>query len=93
MENQEDTRDTYYREWYRKQFELLNFETNKFKCEVVDLMQQVKLLRKQVAEVEDKRSKDAAAIGELMERMDKSSEAFRKLREDIKELKSIKVMA
>lgn len=86
------TINAYQLEHWRKLVVTMNHHWQRSMVEEQDLRQQVKLLRKQVADLQAIRDKDAAAIGEVMERLDKSSTAFRAMRDDIKELKSAKVI-
>lgn len=63
----------YTNEWYRLQFRKLDHHWQRSMAIEADLEQQVRLLRKQVAEMEAERRKDVAKIGELQERLDRAA--------------------
>ncbi len=73
------TDDVYTNAWYRQQFLSLNHHWQRSMAEEADLQQQVRLLRKQVAEFESARKQDMAKIGELSERVEKASVVVRDL--------------
>lgn len=74
------TADVYTNEWYRQQFQSLNYHWQRSMAEEAELTVQVKLLRKQVAEMESARTLDMAKIGELTDRLDKASTVIKEIR-------------
>lgn len=77
------THDVYTAEWYRQQFQSLNYHWQRTMAVEADLLQQVKLLRKQVSEMEQQRKQDMAKIGELSERLDSAAKVVRELRKGV----------
>lgn len=67
------TPDVYTNEWYREQFRMLEYHWKRSMAEEVEATQQVRLLRKQMAEFEVARKADMVKIGELQERLDKQA--------------------
>lgn len=93
----------YTNDWYRKQFALQSRENNSLKAETVDMIQQVRLLRKELDAAKQDRANDSAKIGELIslvellrkqsdetvKRLDKASEVVTNIRRDLKAVPSL----
>lgn len=66
----EPTPSEYTNEWYRQQFQKLNYHWQLSMTRESEMEQQIRFLRKQCKELSDQRSRDMAEIGRLNERMD-----------------------
>jgi chromosome segregation ATPase len=68
------TADDYTNEWYRQQFQRLNWQVTQLTTVLVDQLEKAThtatALRKEVNELRQARERDSAKIGELQERIE-----------------------
>ena len=73
-EKQLPTADDYTNDWYRQQFQRLNWQVTQLTTVLVDELKKAThtatALRKEVNELRQARERDSAKLGELQERID-----------------------
>lgn len=74
------TPDPYTNEWYREQFQKMQYHWNRSMGEEAELAHQVNMLRKEVKVLADQRAQDMAKIGELQERLDSAAKIVAELK-------------
>lgn len=79
------TPDPYTNEWYREQFQKMQYHWNRSMAEEADLAHQVAMLRKEVKVLAEQRAQDMAKIGELQERLDSAAKVVAELKKSNKQ--------
>lgn len=80
MKDERPTPDPYTNEWYREQFNKMQYHWNRSMTEEVELQHKVTMLRKEVQELAAQRAKDMAKIGELQERIENAAKVVAELK-------------
>jgi len=80
------TENEYTNEWYRKQFNLLRHTADRDRAELVDMIQQHKILKKNLGASLDQRQADAAIIGSLLEKNEVLDASFATLSERVEKM-------
>ena len=84
MKDERPTPDPYTNEWYREQFNKMQYHWNRSMTEEVELQHKVTMLRKEVQELAAQRAKDMAKIGELQERIENAAKVVAELKKAAK---------
>ncbi len=85
MKDERPTPDPYTNEWYREQFNKMQYHWNRSMTEEVELQHKVTMLRKEVQELAAQRAKDMAKIGEIQERLENAAKVVAELKKAAKQ--------